>query len=28
LSSESEWVGGGAYLPSVLFQQLGVASRH
>jgi PmbA protein len=27
LSSESEWVGGGAYLPSILFQQLGVASR-
>jgi PmbA protein len=28
LSSESQWVGGGAYLPSILFQQLGVASRH
>ncbi|MFM9265945.1 TldD/PmbA family protein [Tychonema sp. BBK16] len=27
LSSECEWVGGGAYLPSMLFQQLGVASR-
>ena len=27
LSSEPEWVGGGAYLPSMLFQHLGVASR-
>ncbi|MDB9514471.1 metallopeptidase TldD-related protein [Kamptonema animale CS-326] len=27
LGSEPEWVGGGAYLPSMLFQQLGVASR-
>ncbi|HLO52066.1 MAG TPA: metallopeptidase TldD-related protein [Kamptonema sp.] len=27
LSSEPEWVGGGAYLPSMLFQQLSVASR-
>ena len=27
LSSECTWVGGGAYLPSMLFQQLGVAAR-
>jgi PmbA protein len=27
LSSEAEWVGGAAYLPSILFQHLGVASR-
>ena len=27
LSSESEWVGGAAYLPSMMFQQLGVTSR-
>jgi PmbA protein len=27
LGSTLEWVGGGAYLPSMLFQQLGVAAR-
>nr|WP_242043701.1 metallopeptidase TldD-related protein [Leptolyngbya sp. FACHB-671] len=27
LGSTPEWVGGGAYLPSMLFQQLGVAAR-
>lgn len=27
LGSEAEWVGGGAYLPNMLFQNLGVASR-
>lgn len=27
LSSECEWVGGGSYLPSMLFQHLGVAAR-
>lgn len=27
LSDRAEWVGGGAYLPSLLFEQLGVAAR-
>lgn len=27
LSDEPEWVGGGAYLPNLMFEQLGVASR-
>lgn len=28
LSDRPEWVGGGAYLPYLLFDQLGVAARH
>jgi len=27
LADQSEWVGGGAYLPSMLFEKLGVAAR-
>ena len=27
LGSQPQWVGGGAYLPSMLFQELGVAAR-